>query len=283
MNLKAWITLARPFTLPIMIVFFMLGPALAGTITYRSLVALIGVTFVLFGTHFFNAACDYISGADRIGEDTSKIYSNATLILPGMLVDIRKVEIASLIFSVLGGIILIYLNSLLIIPYLIGSLGGIIYSTHLKRWGLGELAMVVVYGIGLVMTGYIAETGEFSLNILPVALLPGMFMGLLYTIDQYQDVPADRKMGINNIAGFLEKKRLMSYYIDIWIIILILTHLVLMKSGFLPMSSCFGLCGYIGLFFAARKVDKKPDIGFIITMITLLIVFTLIDLGLYFL
>ncbi len=96
-----------------------------------------------------------------------------------------------------------------------GFLGGFFYTA--TRWafaynGLGELMILINFGILPVMGSYYVQTGTFSVSSFITSFPIGFLITAILYINQYPDYDADKSVGKNHLVVQLGKKRAMAGY-----------------------------------------------------------------------
>ena len=277
-KVKIWVTLTRPFTIPILVVFYLLGASFSGQVTGRSMVGIMGASLLLVGSHFYNSLRDYQTGCDKVGVDTGKVYTNASLILPTGVIPAWNVGFATNICIVLSGCIFVSLDRLMMVPFIIGLIGGVGYSIWMKQKGLGELAMIISYGIGLPLAGFIVEAGYIEPTLILVCALPSLSMGLLYTIDQWCDIETDN---VRNLSSYLQTRQIKaSTYLKWGSVSGVIIHILLVAGGVLPALTLLALLAFPALQQAFKTVDTQKDIGGAFMILNIVIYFALCNVGL---
>jgi 1,4-dihydroxy-2-naphthoate polyprenyltransferase len=91
-----------------------------------------------------------------------------------------------------------------------GFLGGFLYTAGKYAFayiGLGELAILVNFGILPVMGSYFVQTGHFSWSSFWSAFPIGFLITAILYINQYPDYEADKTVRKNNLVVRMGKKR----------------------------------------------------------------------------
>ncbi len=96
-----------------------------------------------------------------------------------------------------------------------GFLGGFFYTA--TRWafsynGLGELMILINFGILPVMGSYYVQTGTFSVSSFITSFPIGFLITAILYINQYPDYDADKSVGKNHLVVQLGKRRAMAGY-----------------------------------------------------------------------
>jgi len=285
-RLKVHWILLRPFATAGLIPPMLLGYVMAGAndlITF--LLAFIGATLILYGTHYHNSYSDYVRGIDR--GVTAKAYTSASAVLPRGWVSVNEVIAGTFILYFLGVLVWVYLavskTPLAIIPMLIGLGCGILYNEHGKYKGYGELLLALAFGLASTLAGYIPVAGKISIEPVLVALIPGILWSLFYTMDQYQDKDEDAKLGLRNIAITLSDNKFpISRYIEFGFFLVLVIHLFLILVGIIPPLSFISIAVSPLMFLAVLSADVNPRKSAIYLILTFGFYVLLMDLGIVF-
>lgn len=202
----SWILAIRPKTLTIGIMQVIVGTVLGvrETQTFHwglMLSALISCLMIQIGVNLFNDAMDYKKGADnekRLGfkRATHQGWLTYQEIMIGGCSCIVLALLAGIPMVIYGGIYFLLL--LVLVSYLAyGYTGGPFPLAYL---GLGEVFVILFYGIVSTVVGFYLQT----FRIAPEALLAGVQLGLLaavvIAINNLRDIEADVKANKKTLA-----------------------------------------------------------------------------------
>jgi len=210
-SLKPWILAIRPKTLPAGILPVIVGSALAYHDGVFSLlpasIALICAVLIQILTNFINEIYDFRKGADtneRLGPTrtvASGIITEQTMIR-------ASVYVAMLTFAL--GMVLVYLSG---IPILIIGLLSLIMAWAytggpypLAYKGLGEIFVLLFFGIAAVCGTYFAQSGLWTLPALLTSLSLGLLSANLLSINNIRDIETDIKAHKMTIATRVGRK-----------------------------------------------------------------------------
>lgn len=201
-SVKAWIEAMRLRTLPVSIAGVMGGVACALTYgTFRLLPAIICLLFAVLEqivSNFANEYYDYKAGIDRQGREgfrrgvtegdiTPLAMKRATYILLGLDCLLG----CSLI--IWGGWWMLLVGAFIAVFALAYSAG----PFPLSRIGLGDVAVVIFYGIvPVVFTAYLVSgIADNLLLTLPIGFALGLLADNVLIVNNYRDMDDDRAVG----------------------------------------------------------------------------------------
>ncbi|CAA9262642.1 MAG: 1,4-dihydroxy-2-naphthoate polyprenyltransferase [uncultured Chthoniobacterales bacterium] len=204
----------RAYSLPASVVPVLLGTVLAargygelgrgefhvGTF----LTVLIGAVLAHFGANVINDYFDYIKGVDTRPEHGSGVLTQQLMTPPQALV------FALLLFAgaALCGLVLLRANPSAIIPLaLIGLACAVLYPAFLKQYGLGDLLIIIAFGVGLTLGAYVVHAGELGSRqwllvaflSLPICLL----VDAILHANNLRDAADDRAARVRTLATAL--------------------------------------------------------------------------------
>ena len=199
---KAWIEAMRPRTLPVSVAGVAGGLACSLTYGYfRLLPFLICLVFAVLAqivSNFANEYYDYKAGIDKKGREGFRRGVTEGDISPKAM---KRATFSLLIIDCLIGCSLIIWGGwwMLFVGALI-AIFAIAYSAGpfpLSRIGLGDVAVVVFYGIvPVVFTCYLVSGTTENLRLtVPIGLALGLLADNVLIVNNYRDMEDDRKAG----------------------------------------------------------------------------------------
>lgn len=217
--MKAWIEAMRPRTLPVSIAGVLGGLACALTYGYfRLLPFLICLIFALLAqitSNFANEYYDYKSGIDQKGRDGFRRGVTEGDISPEAMK--RATYILLIIDCCIGATLIIWGGWWLIWVGLAIAVFALAYSAGpfpLSRIGLGDLAVIVFYGIVPVLFTCYVIRGNFNhiQFTLPIGFALGLLGDNVLIVNNYRDVEDDRKVGKLTTVVIFGRKVMMGIY-----------------------------------------------------------------------
>lgn len=216
------------------------------------LVTLLGAVLAHFGANVLNDYFDFVKGVDTRPEHGSGV-------LTGKLMEPRAALGFGLILLAGAGacgFLLVRDNPYLLALMTAGVACAILYPTFLKKYGLGDLLIVLAFGLGLTLGAYEVQTGsrglrewgQVALYATPVCLL----VDAILHANNLRDAADDRAAQVLTLATLLPKaageilQRVLLFGPLAFIIIGVLTR-------FLPVWSLFALLSVPFLLRAARS------------------------------
>ena len=206
-----WILAARPKTLPAALVPVLLGTAEAARIgEFRLVSAILCAAFALLiqiGTNFANDYYDFLKGADTEKRKGPTRAVAAGLIAPKTM---RHATIAIFALAFVIGMGLIPFGGWwLIIIGILCIACGIAYTGGpfpIAYNGLGELFVMLFFGIVAVCMTYYVQAGHFSYESLYLALGCGALSTNLLVVNNVRDIDTDRQAGKITLAARFGKR-----------------------------------------------------------------------------
>ena len=205
---KAWLLAARPKTLTGAAVPVMIGLSLAWTKVdeYQWLPAILCLLFAFImqiDANFVNDYFDFIKGND----DETRLGPKRACAMGW--VDAKVMRRAIIIVTVLAcliGLPLVFYGGLEMV--LIGVLCGLfcfLYTTHLSYVGMGDVLVLVFFGIVPVCIPYYILTHSINMEVVVASLACGLVIDTLLMINNYRDIENDQRAGKKTLAVKLGK------------------------------------------------------------------------------
>ncbi len=210
-SFRAWIAAIRPKTLPAGILPVMVGSAAAyhdnGFAVIPALIALVCAILIQILTNFINEIYDFRKGADT-AERLGPLRTVANGIISESMMMKASILVATVTFAL--GLWLVWIAGWAIL--LIGLLSLLMAWAYtggpypLAYKGLGEIFVILFFGIAAVMGTYYAQTGYWSYDTLFLALPLGLMSSNLLSINNIRDRETDSKAQKRTIATRIGRK-----------------------------------------------------------------------------
>ena len=205
---KSWVEAMRLRTLPVSVAGVL--PAIALALmdgSYKALPAMLCLAVAVLAqiaSNFANEYYDYRDGLDRPGREGPRRGVTEGDITP-------RAMLAATYFT-LGvacaiGCSLIWWGGWWMLPAGIAiALGVVAYSAGpypLSRHGLGEVAVIVFFGIAPVNLTYYIMAGHFGHEVLMASIAIGLMGADVLIVNNYRDAEADKAVGKHTLAVIL--------------------------------------------------------------------------------
>ena len=195
---KAWVLASRPKTLPAAIVPVWSGCLLAWHLTGNfdlrlAVVTVLGAICIQIAINFFNDVIDAEKGADtsaRIGPQraTSGGFLSPRAVYAGAVIMLLLAVVCGfLLYQIRGWAILAIGIPSLYLSY--GYTGG---PMPLAYRGLGEVFVILFFGLVAVMGTLFVQTGAWPWQGLILGLQIGLLSAVLIAVNNYRDLEEDR-------------------------------------------------------------------------------------------
>lgn len=290
-TLNTWIQSIRPKTLfasiaPIIIVV----GALIGESQFKWLQVILLFLIAITAQFTCNVANDYFDY--KSGVDEKRSFGPERIITSGVVSPqwMLNVTILWLSLCALFGLWLVWLSSnwwllLLGASILIGTLAYSAGPYPLAHNGLGDIAVIVFYGLVPVLGGFYAIAGYIPLYLIPAALAIGFSSDNILVVNNYRDFLEDKQSGKETlIVKMGEASGPYLYYINsIFATILMITTSLMNGSiwiaiiGLIPLVFLY----LLGSFNIKRRKGKSLNIllgfsGIVSLVLSLILFFILI-------
>ena len=224
-SLKAWFLAARPKTLTSAMVPVMAGVAMAFTdytaqgLHYRlfgwtpAVLCLVFALVMQIDANLINDFYDFVKGSDRedrLGPERACAQG---------WVSLNAMKHAIALTTTLGcivGLPLVYYGGLEMIA--VGVLCVVfcfLYTTCLSYMGLGDVLVLVFFGLVPVCTTYYIQMHTLTWGVALVALAVGLVVDALLIVNNYRDIEQDRLSNKNTLITKLGKKNGQRLYLAI--------------------------------------------------------------------
>ncbi len=204
----------RAYSLPASIVPVLLGSVLAargyGTegrghfdpVTF--FLVLVGAVLAHFGANVINDYFDFVKGVDTRPEHGSGVLTR------GELSPAQALAYAGALFAgaAVCGWFLLRAHTAIVGPLaLVGLACAVLYPAFLKKYGLGDLLIIVAFGLGLTLGACVVQTGDLSLGeslrialyAVPICLL----VDAILHANNLRDAADDRAARVRTLATAL--------------------------------------------------------------------------------
>lgn len=216
-SLSAILKATRLQTLPGAAVPVMIALALAfadgGAAEFKIIPALLCLAFALImqiNANFVNDYFDFVKGRDdeeRLGPKRACAQGWITLgFMRGMI------AVTSLVAICVGLPLVMYGGWEMLAAGAFCLVGCVVYTTHLSRWGLGDLMVLVFFGIIPVCLTYYLQTGTVTIPVLIGSLACGVEIDSMLIINNYRDHYQDEKHGKRTLSVMIGRENMLKVF-----------------------------------------------------------------------
>ena len=263
---KYWIQAARPKTLLVSIAPVMMSLAIASIyIKINWLPAIICLVFALMAqilSNFVNDYADGIKGADNERLGPQRMVASG-LIAP------KQMRSGIIIWSILTfvlGCTLLYWGGLVLLPFgMVILLCALAYSTGpfpLSRHALGDVAVILFYGITPVALTFFIQTGFVGWEIIIAGIAVGLVADNLLIVNNYRDVEEDVKYGKKTTVSLLGRPFMKTIFICNPLIAILLGF-VFLRNIINPLTWLVAIIPFLAYsIFVSMKFVKAEGMEF---------------------
>ena len=215
---NAWIEAMRLRTLPV---------SIAGVLTAISynisddtfcwlpaLLCMLVAVSAQIASNFANEYYDFKKGLDKVGRDGPRRGVTEGDITPSAMLSATFVTLG--IACLFGCALLWFSDFWLVFVGIFIALGVLAYSTGpypLSHHGLGEVAVIVFYGLIPVNFTYYVQAGQFTPEVFLASLAVGLMVANVLIVNNYRDIDDDRLVNKRTLAVMLGRKAMVCVYV----------------------------------------------------------------------
>jgi len=212
MKLKVWFFETRPQFLLLSVALAFLGNCIAWYDGYfhlgYALLAFIGLLLCHISVNVLNDYFDYTSGIDLRTRRTP--FSGGSGILPASLLKPKQVfwfGLVAFLLAVPIGIYFVFARGWDLLPLLlVAAVCTVLYTPVLTRLGWPEWAPGVGLGALPVLGTYFVQTTDYTIPAIIASIPSGILVHNLLLLNEFPDVPADKKAGRRTLPITMGKK-----------------------------------------------------------------------------
>ena len=223
-SLRAWLLAARPKTLTGAAVPVMIGLALAwvdaqqyveGTFSWLAATLCLLFAFIMqIDANFINDFFDFVNGTD---DKETRLGPQRACAQGWVKLDSMKKAIAlTTCIACATGLPLIFYGGLEMV--LIGMLCVVfcfLYTTSLSYLGLGDVLVVVFFGIVPVSITYYIQLHTCTWQVFQASIACGLVVDALLLVNNFRDRDNDRAVGKNTLVVRIGEKNSLTLYLGV--------------------------------------------------------------------
>ncbi len=209
-SLKAWVLAARPKTLTGAAVPVMIGLTLAwldartfylpGTFSWVAAVLCLLFAFIMqIDANFINDFVDYARGTDdqetRLGPE--RACTQGWVSIEHMK---QAIAITTCLACLVGLPLVLYGGLEMVLIGMLCVLFCFLYTTHLSYMGLGDVLVLVFFGLVPVCITYYVQLHTFTWELLLASLACGLVIDALLLVNNFRDRDTDRAAGKHTLV-----------------------------------------------------------------------------------
>lgn len=218
MTLKPWIEAMRLRTLPVSAAGVLTAIGYnVGDGTFKAAPAALCLIFALLAqvaSNFANEYYDYRDGLDRAGRDGPRRGVTEGDITPGAML---RATYATLGMACCVGLSLLWWGGWwLLIAGIVIAIGAMAYSAGpypLSRHGLGEVAVIIFFGVIPVNLTYYVQSGYFVWPVGIASAAIGLMGANVLLVNNYRDADDDAAVGKRTLAVIMGRGFAYSLYL----------------------------------------------------------------------
>ena len=226
-SVKAWLLAARPKTLTGAAVPVMIGLALAwvdareyveGTFSWVAAVLCLLFAFIMqIDANFINDFFDFVNGAD---DKETRLGPQRACAQGWVKLDSMKKAIAlTTCLACATGLPLVYYGGLeMVLVGVVCVAFCFLYTTHLSYFGLGDVLVLVFFGIVPVCITYYIQLHTCTWQVFTASVACGLVIDALLLVNNFRDRDNDRAVGKNTLVVRIGEAASLGLYLGVGIV-----------------------------------------------------------------
>lgn len=267
-GIALWLMAARAYSFPASIIPVLFGSVLAVLLNpglkfnfLNFFLCLIGCILVQVGTNIINDIFDYDKGIDKEDKELGIPHGGSMVISLG-LVSMKQMKTAAFISLLIASLIGVYLFTQagvwILYLSLFGLLSAIFYTAKplaLKYKALGDLQVIISFGLGMTLGSYIVQTQQFSYMPLLFSIPIGLLIDAILHSNNIRDINFDGKFGVKTLPILIGEK----LSIKLFYVMVLGAYLALIIFVALKLLPWFALLALITLPLALKITKMSED------------------------
>jgi 1,4-dihydroxy-2-naphthoate octaprenyltransferase len=202
---------SRAYSFPASIIPIIFGSVLALPVVggnfnvLNFFLTLIGGVLIQVGTNVINDIYDFKKGIDKADEKTG-IPHGGSMVLSMGIADLKFMKMVAFVSIGVATLIGIYLYTQ-VGPWILyltafGFLSAIFYTAApvaLKYKALGDLQVIISFGVGMTLGAYIVQTGQFAWGPIIYSIPLGLLIDAILHSNNIRDINFDGKFGVKTV------------------------------------------------------------------------------------
>ena len=248
-SLKAWFLAARPKTLSGAAVPVMIGGALAwsdaatfyeqGTFSWTAFVLCLLFAFVMqIDANFINDFVDYARGTDnretRLGPE--RACTQGWVSIDAMK---RAIALTTCLACVVGLPLVWYGGLEMVLVGIACVVFCFLYTTHLSYMGLGDVLVLVFFGLVPVCITYYVLLHTVTLEVVAASVACGLVIDALLLVNNFRDRDTDREAGKRTLVVRIGERASLWLYLAVGVVACLLGLIFIVyghwKASVLPL------------------------------------------------
>ena len=271
-SLRAWFLAARPKTLTGAAVPVMVGLALAWTDasayyeagTFSLAAAALCLLFALImqiDANFINDFVDYARGTDdretRLGPERActQGWVSADAMKQAIAATTCLACVVGLPLIVYGGLEMLLVGMLCVVFCFL-------YTTHLSYMGLGDVLVLLFFGVIPVCVTYYVQLRQVSLEAVCASLACGLVIDTLLVINNFRDRDTDRIAGKQTLVVRIGHDKSLTLYLALGLVACLLCLVFAAHGRWLPfLLPLLYLPFHVKTFLDIRRIDQGRELN----------------------
>ncbi len=284
-SIRAWLLASRPKTLTGAAVPVMVGLSLAYESTelklIPSILCLLFALIMQIDANFINDYFDFKKGIDdsnRLGP--KRACAEGWITLPAMK---TAIILITLLACIIGLPLIYYGGWMMILVGLLCVVFCFLYTTLLSHKGLGDVLVLLFFGLVPVCITYYLQTGIVTFTTFLLSIACGLVIDALLIVNNYRDIDNDKIKNKITLVVIIGRKATEIIYLLVGVVAVLLSQVLWITSDSLaPLFSLLYLVFHVKTWLRMKTIAKGKQLNEVLgeTARNILIFGLLISIGL---
>lgn len=271
-SFRAWLLASRPKTLTAASVPVIVGLSLAwtdarefyepGTFSYVAAVLCLLFAFIMqIDANFINDFVDYARGTD---DRATRLGPERACTQGWVSTDNMKKAIAgtTCLACIVGLPLIVYGGLEMLLVGMICVVFCFLYTTHLSYMGLGDVLVLLFFGVIPVTVTYYVQLHEVTLEVVCASLACGLVIDTLLLVNNFRDRDTDRQAGKQTLVVRIGAKASLALYLAVGIVACLLGLVFAFHDRWLAFAlPLLYLPLHIMTFLDIRRIDHGRELN----------------------
>ncbi len=271
-SLRAWFLAARPKTLTGAAVPVVIGLALAwidareyyepGAFSYvAAVLCLLFALIMQVDANFINDFVDYARGTDdratRLGPE--RACTQGWIDTESMK---HAIATTTIIACLVGLPLVVYGGLEMLLVGMLCVAFCFLYTTHLSYMGLGDVLVVLFFGIVPVAVTYYVQLHEVTLEAVTASLACGLVVDTLLLVNNFRDRDTDRVAGKQTLVVRIGAKASLTLYLGIGVVACVMGVVFAFHGRWMAfLLPLLYLPFHVDTFLKIRRIDHGKELN----------------------
>jgi 1,4-dihydroxy-2-naphthoate octaprenyltransferase len=277
-GLKLWLMAARAYSFPASIIPVLFGSVLAVFLNpdisfnyFLFFLTLAGSVSAQIGTNLINDIYDFRIGIDKEDKELGIPHGGSMVMSMGIFSE-KQMKAGAFISLAVALLIGLYIfsvvqNNWILYLIIFGFLSAVFYTAApvaLKYKALGDIQVILSFGVGMTLGAFIVQTGYFDWRPLVFSIPIGLLIDAILHSNNIRDINFDGKFGVKTLPILIGEhaSKIFYYFLIIGAYLSVIIFVLLGELHWLALISLITLPAAIKLIKMLDGLPHEPQARF---------------------